>query len=162
MKVSTRTNDRRFPTRRPRLPTTLDVLPDAEPRGAVKPPVAEDTLVHADLLRGEFWRRIPAYAEVSEKEFLDHRFQAKHSITNVQKLSATLRDLVPEAFIRDVEAGFHHAPMSVRVSPYLLSLIDWRNPWDDPLRRQFIPLASRLLPDHPRLGLDSLHERADM
>ena len=27
---------------------------------------------------------------------------------------------------------------------------------------QFIPLGSRLLPDHPRLDLDSLHERADM
>ena len=32
----------------------------------------------------------------------------------------------------------------------------------DPLRLQFIPLGSRLLPDHPRLDLDSLHERADM
>ena len=52
--------------------------------------------------------------------------------------------------------------MSVRVSPYLLSLIDWANPYTDPLRRQFIPVASRLLPDHPKLGLDSLHERADM
>src|SRR5678809_357016 len=39
---------------------------------------------------------------------------------------------------------------------------DWSNPEGDPLRLQFIPLASRLLPDHPRLDLDSLHERADM
>ena len=52
--------------------------------------------------------------------------------------------------------------MAVRVSPYLLSLIDWTRPYEDPLRIQFIPLASRLLPDHPKLGLDSLHERADM
>ena len=52
--------------------------------------------------------------------------------------------------------------MSVRVSPYLLSLIDWSNPDSDPLRTQFIPLGSRLLPDHPRLDLDSLHERVDM
>jgi lysine 2,3-aminomutase len=42
-----------------------------------------------------------------------------------------------------------------------LSLIDWSSPYDDPLRRQFVPLASKLLPDHPKLGLDSLHERAD-
>src|SRR5439155_24253856 len=49
----------------------------------------------------------------------------------------------------------------VRVSPYLLSLIDWNAPQDDPLRIQFIPLASRLLADHPRLGLDSLAEQAD-
>jgi lysine 2,3-aminomutase len=29
------------------------------------------------------------------------------------------------------------------------------------LRRQFVPVASRLLPDHPKLTLDSLHEQAD-
>jgi len=51
--------------------------------------------------------------------------------------------------------------MSVRVSPYLLSLIDWSRPYEDPLRRQFIPVGSRLLPDHPKLDLDSLHEQAD-
>ena len=51
--------------------------------------------------------------------------------------------------------------MSVRVSPYLLSLIDWSQPYTDPLRIQFIPLRSRFLPDHPKLGLDSLGERAD-
>ncbi len=37
-----------------------------------------------------------------------------------------------------------------------------RTRYEDPLRMQFIPLGSRLLPDHPRLDLDSLHERADM
>ena len=52
--------------------------------------------------------------------------------------------------------------MSVRVSPYLLSLIDWTDPYRDPLRLQFIPIASRLFPDHPLLDLDSLHERKDM
>jgi len=51
--------------------------------------------------------------------------------------------------------------MSIRVSPYLLSLIDWADPYNDPLRRQFVPVASRLLPDHPKLTLDSLHEQAD-
>ncbi|MSQ83165.1 MAG: KamA family radical SAM protein, partial [Myxococcales bacterium] len=52
-------------------------------------------------------------------------------------------------------------PMSVRVSPYLLSLIDWTDPYRDPLRRQFIPLGSQLQPDHPELTLDSLHEQED-
>jgi lysine 2,3-aminomutase len=51
--------------------------------------------------------------------------------------------------------------MSVRVSPYLLSLVDWSAPESDPIRRQFIPLESELLPDHPKLGLDSLAEQAD-
>lgn len=51
--------------------------------------------------------------------------------------------------------------MSVRVSPYLLSLMDWQHPYTDPLRMQFIPLGSSLLPDHPEVALDSLHEQAD-
>jgi lysine 2,3-aminomutase len=129
---------------------------------SLKAPVDPATLTHRDLERGEFWRRIPAYAEISEAEFLDHRWQAKHSITNIKKLLETLKGLVSDAFIADAERGFERAPMSVRVSPYLLSLIDWANPHEDPLRVQFIPLGSRLLPDHPKLDLDSLHERADM
>jgi lysine 2,3-aminomutase len=131
------------------------------PVPALKPPVDESTLVHRQMLRGPFWRKIPAYANVSDEDFLDHRWQAKSSITNVQRLLAALGGLVSPEFVKDAEAGFQRAPMSVRVSPYLLSLIDWEQPYDDPLRRQFIPLGSRLLPDHPKLGLDSLHERAD-
>src|SRR5579872_3506570 len=129
---------------------------------ARKPAVDPSTLTHRDLLSGDFWRRIPAYAEITEAEFLDHRWQAKHSITNIKKLLETLKGLVSDAFIADAERGFERAPMSVRVSPYLLSLIDWSSPHEDPLRLQFIPLGSRLLPDHPKLDLDSLHERADM
>jgi lysine 2,3-aminomutase len=139
----------------------LAIVPDAAPP-ALKPPVEPATLGHRELLTGEFWRRIPAYAQVSEAEFLDHRWQAKNSITNIPKLLAALEGLVSEAFIADAQRGFERAPMSVRVSPYLLSLIDWSNPESDPLRTQFIPLGSRLLPDHPRLDLDSLHERVDM
>src|SRR5678809_415701 len=39
---------------------------------------------------------------------------------------------------------------------------DWSNPEGDPVRLQFIPVLSRHLPDHPKLDLDSLHERVDM
>src|SRR5580692_49888 len=135
---------------------------DAPAPPALKPPVDPATLAHRDLLGGEFWRKIPAYAEIGRAEFLDHRWQAKHSITNLAKLLSALEGLVSAGFIADAKIGFERAPMSVRVSPYLLSLIDWQNPYEDPLRLQFIPLGSRLLPDHPRLDLDSLHERADM
>src|SRR3954463_4433031 len=134
---------------------------DAAPP-ALRPPVSPASLAHRELLSGEFWKRVPAYANVSEAEFLDHRWQAKHSITNIGKLLAALEGLVSNAFIADAQRGFERAPMSVRVSPYLLSLIDWSDPERDPLRLQFIPLGSRLLPDPPRLDLDSLHERVDM
>jgi lysine 2,3-aminomutase len=52
--------------------------------------------------------------------------------------------------------------MAVRVSPYMIAAIDWTRPYEDPIRRQFIPVASQLLPDHPRLTLDSLREQDDM
>ena len=128
---------------------------------AVRPPVDPETLAHRDLLDGDFWRRIPAYAGVDEATFLDHRWQMKHSITKVPKLLAALEGLVTSSFLDDAAEGFHLAPMAVRVSPYLLSLIDWSNPYEDPLRRQFIPLGSTRLPDHPKLRFDSLDEQGD-
>jgi lysine 2,3-aminomutase len=127
----------------------------------IKPAVDPATLLHRQLLDGPFWQKLPAYRTVDEPTFLDHSWQAKHSITNPQKLLAAVQDLVPQSFIDDVIDGFRRSPMSIRVSPYLLSLIDWANPYEDPLRRQFVPVGSKLLPDHPKLTLDSLHEQAD-
>jgi lysine 2,3-aminomutase len=138
----------------------LPVIPN-EPIVAKKPPVDPATLVHRDLLGGPFWQRIPAWKDIDEKTFLDHHWQAKNTITNPQKLLRAVEGLVPQSFIEDAEIGFASAPMSVRVSPYLLSLIDWEHPYEDPLRTQFIPMGSRLLPDHPKLQLDSLHEQGD-
>lgn len=51
--------------------------------------------------------------------------------------------------------------MSIRLTPYILSVIKWSNPLDDPVRRQFIPMKSALLGDHPQLKLDSLNECHD-
>ena len=118
-------------------------------------------LSHRELRAGPFWQAIPAFADVDEATFLDHRWQAKQSITKPRQLIDTLQGLVTPEFLADVTDGFMRAPMSLRVSPYLLSLIDWRDPMGDPLRRQFIPVGSTLLPDHPMLTLDSLAEQAD-
>ena len=132
-----------------------------EPIKHLKPNVDPSTLHHRQLLDGAFWQRIPAYRLIDEATFLDHQWQAKNTITNPQKLLSAVQHLVPQSFYEDVAEGFRHAPMSIRVSPYLLSLIDWSDAYNDPLRRQFVPVASRLLPDHPKLTLDSLHEQAD-
>jgi lysine 2,3-aminomutase len=112
-------------------------------------------------LRGAFWQRVSLYADVSEAEFLDHSWQAKNTISKPTKLIEALRELVSDEFAADAEHGLARAPMSVRVSPYIMSLIDWSNPYNDPLRIQFIPLGSRLVADHPQLDLDSLHEQKD-
>lgn len=131
------------------------------PAPHVKPAVDPQTLSHKTLVSGPFWQKIPAYKDVSEETFLDHAWQAKNSITKPAKLLDTVRELVPPGFMEDVEEGFKRAPMSVRVSPYMVSLIDWADPYHDPIRTQFLPLASRLTADHPKLDLDSLHEQED-
>ncbi|KXG46134.1 Lysine-2,3-aminomutase family [Penicillium griseofulvum] len=66
-----------------------------------------------------------------------------------------------EAFLSDVAAGMQRAPMATRLTPHTLALVAWDKPYSDPIRRQFIPLASSLHPDHPQLQLDSLHENRD-
>ena len=116
---------------------------------------------HRDLRDDEYWRAIPAYADLRADEFHEHRFQSRNSVTSLKKLREVLGSLVSEAFYRDVEQGLLRSPMSLRISPYLLSLIDWSEPAADPLRIQFLPMRSRMLPDHPELALDSLHEQVD-
>jgi lysine 2,3-aminomutase len=120
-----------------------------------------DALKHRQLLRGEFWRRIPAFQDVDTETFLDHSWQARSSATNPSRLFRAVGELVSTEFRADVEAGFHRAPMAMRLSPYLLALMNWDNPYACPLRRQFIPVGSQLCADHPHLHLDSLHEQED-
>ncbi|MFP5500920.1 MAG: KamA family radical SAM protein, partial [Candidatus Sericytochromatia bacterium] len=132
-----------------------------EPITHKKPPVPASALTHTDLLQGEFWRKIPAYKDVDEETFLSHLWQAKNSITTVERLLETIQDLVSEQVIEDFRAGFARAPMSVRISPYMIAIIDWNDPYNDPIRTQFLPIGSKLVPDHPMLTLDSLGEQDD-
>lgn len=126
-----------------------------------KPPVDPSYFEYKQLKQGEFWRHVPAYKEIDERTFLDHLWQQKHSVKTPEELLQTIESLAHPGFIEDARAGFAHAPMAVRVSPYAIALIDWNDPYGDPIRRQFIPTKSTFLPDHPRLVLDSLHEQAD-
>jgi len=127
----------------------------------VKPPADPALLEHRNLRDGEFWRTVPAYAEIDEGTFLDHIWQGRHSVKTPDELWETIGGIVDATFLEDAKEGFRRAPMAVRVSPYMIASIDWTRPYEDPIRRQFIPVASTLLPDHPRLTLDSLHEQDD-
>jgi len=142
--------------------TGLEKLHAATEAGhKLKPPAPADALEHMNSRQGEFWRSVPKYKDVDEKTFLDHLWQYRNSVKTVDEIVETVQDLVEPAFIEDMRVGFHRAPMNVRVSPYAMALIDWKDPYNDPIRTQFIPLRSRLLPDHPKLTLDSLHELDD-
>lgn len=141
---------------------TLPILNEDQERIThLKPQVDPATISWRNLRRDAFWQRIPAWKDVDEATFLDHKWQEKNAITSPAKLVKTVRDLVSSDFIEDVEAGFAAAPMAVRISPYVLALIDWDTPYADGLRRQFLPLGSQIEPDHPMLTLDSLGEQAD-
>ncbi|KAI3401737.1 hypothetical protein diail_9401 [Diaporthe ilicicola] len=129
----------------------------------------------------EFWRNVPAYGNVSSKDFLSYRWSLHDFLNTV------VPDEIPdgaggqskEEFLVDVHDGVKASAMSIRItqvyfrpivlevrltlclSPYLLSRINWQDPRNDPIFRQFIPLKSMLLPDHPKLTIDPLEEEAD-
>ncbi len=116
---------------------------------------------HRILKGGDYWKVIPGFEKIEAVEFESHQFQQRATVTSVEQLRRTLGGLVGERFHEDLSAGIRNAPMALRISPHLLSLIDWENPETDPIRTQFLPLRSTQQPDHPMLQLDSLEERRD-
>ncbi len=141
--------------------SSLQVVADEAPFRQVHEPVPEADITWRSPRRDAFWQAIPAWKDVDYDTFIDHKWQERNAITTPQKLLSAVQELVSEEFLDDVRKGFGEAPMAVRISPYLLSLIDWEKPYADPIRRQFLPVASQLEPDHPMLTLDSLHEQDD-
>lgn len=138
----------------------LDV-PHVDPPNSPVPHPAPPVPDHRALRDDPFWREIPGFADVSPEEFRSHTFQQRRSITNPRQLREALGDLQPDSFYHDLAAGIKAAPMALRVSPYLLSLINWSDPYHDPIRTQFLPLRSEQRPNHPLLQFDSLHEQED-
>ncbi len=112
-------------------------------------------------LSGDFWRQIPGYSEVSEQDFSDPAWQERNCIMRPEKLRDLLQDVVAEQFIEDLSDGLSLSTMSMRITPYIFSLIDWNAAQKDPIRRQFMPLKSEMIASHPLLQLDSLNEHGD-
>lgn len=139
----------------------LNGIQDVSIPNHLKDSVNGDDLKHRQFDDSQFWQKIPFFKNVSKEEFMDPKFQNQNSVTKVAHLEELLEDLVSKEFLDDVNMGMRRAPMNLRLSPYILSLINWEDPYNDPLRIQFIPTASGILPDHPRLKLDSLSEQED-
>src|SRR6516162_3953243 len=100
------------------------------------------------------WRRFKIWNDVSRTEFEDSAWQDKHAIIRIAQLEAAVGSLISAGSLRDIEAGLLKVGMSIRLNPYIISLIDWSNVEADPIRRQFLPLASELEDDHPCLVVD--------
>jgi lysine 2,3-aminomutase len=99
------------------------------------------------------------WAGVSRDDFGNHIWQDRNTITKLSQLEASLKGLIPPSLFQELDAGIRMVGMSIRLNPYVLSLIDWSNVETDPIRRQFLPLRSELEHDHPCLKIDSLEER---
>ena len=108
--------------------------------------------------RSEFWRTIPAWRDIDAETFGDFRWQQQNSITSVPGIQEVLQGLATPPMIADIEDGLLKTPMNVRLTPYIFSRIDWRKVENDPVRRQFLPLGSQFIPDHPHAMDDSLDE----
>lgn len=126
-----------------------------------------------------YWRKIPSFKDVSISQFLSHKWQMSNTVQSEKALCEFLMTVLPEEippqrdmephlrisdihtpqeFIQHVTDGIKKAPMAIRLSPHILSVIDWNDPINDPVRRQFIPLSSPLNVDHPMAVLDPMHE----
>jgi lysine 2,3-aminomutase len=142
------------------LPTpdlgTMDTIhADALPFSA-KPPAHQDRVSDAT-----WWQAVPAWSGVSRATFEDHRWQLGRTVRSLDSLVELVGPLLPPGFSTDARAGMAVSPMALRLTPYVVSLVDWTQPWRDPIRRQFVPLGSEVEPDHPMASLDSLEEGRD-
>ncbi len=106
-----------------------------------------------------FDRSAGLYASNSQEDFLNHNWQDKNSVIRVEQLETVLRDTAPASVLSDIREGLKKSGMSIRLNPYMMDLIDWRNAETDPIRRQFLPMLSEIEPDHPCMSVDSLEER---
>ena len=126
-----------------------------------QPHAAAVDLSHREFRDDPFWTEIPAWRAVTREQFADHHWQSKHSIRKLEQVESLLGPRIQPDLLQDIAAALAIAPMNIRMTPYVFSLIDWERPYGDPLRMQFLPVASQMLPDHPYYLADSLYEDVD-
>jgi lysine 2,3-aminomutase len=82
------------------------------------------------------------------------------SITNIDQLSSYLSSQKVDSELKaEIIGGIQRNSMALRLTQHVLKLINWNNVFEDPIRKQFLPLHSEYLESHPLSRLDSLGER---
>jgi lysine 2,3-aminomutase len=111
------------------------------------------------------WRRLPGYRDVTADQWESAQWQRAHTVKNLRQLKDAFGDLVPDAFMEDLERDQRErATMSMLVPPQMLNTMEETDLWRDPVRRYMLPVFSDRdpeFPSHPMASRDSLHE-ADM
>lgn len=105
------------------------------------------------------WQNFEPWKNVSRAEFENSAWQDKNAVIGVRQLEVVLDGVTPRDLFREIEAGLLKVGMSIRLNPYTICLVDWSKAETDPIRRQFLPMASELEDDHPCLVIDSLQEQ---
>ncbi|KAH7062754.1 hypothetical protein BKA63DRAFT_538572 [Paraphoma chrysanthemicola] len=149
----------------------------ARPSAALLPMLKGPSLMSS--AEKEDWRRFPRYERLRATEWNTYGFQREHAITRKDDLLAWLKRAVPDELrppqrtplrnnintraelLADVAAALDRMPMAIRLTPHTLTRIDWDDPLNCPMFRQFIPLRSELLNEHPESRRDSLCEKKD-
>ncbi|KAI8944962.1 L-lysine-aminomutase [Xylaria longipes] len=130
-----------------------------------------------DIEEPEFWHQVPAYRGTSRDEFFSWRWNTKNVVERKEKLFEFLETVVPEEipravgeagmqtrdeFLGDIAGGMKLSAMSVRLMPYVICMINWTDPANCPIFRQFVPVRSIMIKDHHYAKLDPLHEKLTM
>ncbi|MEM7620064.1 MAG: KamA family radical SAM protein [Pseudomonadota bacterium] len=108
----------------------------------------------------DFENPVPHYSSTDRETFLNHLWQDKNSVTRFEQIEALVGDAVSSDVMKEIKDGLTQVGMSIRLNPYMLELIDWNDLENDPIRRQFLPMASEIETDHPCMSVDSLNERS--
>ncbi len=95
----------------------------------------------------------------ADDKHLDSAWQDKNAITRFSQLQEAIDGAVPANLLDEMRVGLDRVGMSIRLNPYVMSLIDWTQAEKDPIRRQFLPMSPELEADHPCLTIDSLEEK---
>jgi lysine 2,3-aminomutase len=111
------------------------------------------------------WRRIPGFRDVTEADWLNARWQRRHTVRSVDKLQAVLGSLLPADLAGSIRRDqAERATMALSIPPHMLATMRVGDLWRDPLRRYLAPAFHERdpeFPSHPMAMRDSLHE-ADM
>ncbi|CAF0930041.1 unnamed protein product [Adineta steineri] len=113
---------------------------------------------YSRLSPNSFWTKTSLYKTISESDFTNHNWQSKNTLNNntIMNIADT-----PSKFWSDVSRSQSSSTMSIKITPYIISLINWNDPYNCPIRKQFLPVKSTVESDHPLLKLDSLNEQTD-
>lgn len=111
------------------------------------------------------WKRLPGYANVSQKDWEDAMWQRRNSVKDLAGLKAVFGSYLTDAVALDIlRDQKDRATMSMLVPPQMINTMNEKDLANDPIRRYMVPMFSDrdpVWPSHPHSARDSLHE-ADM